>query len=146
MLHHCHTVVYMPAGATLVWQGSLFSICKGYLIQILEDPFFLSAVLAALLPLVAAGILTGCIGGTIGDRAAGSSIGLAFIIAYLSILGWPPLLPRSSLHKIVYLALIGLLLGVVLDFLIDRVPIRAVAADLARCSSCLARGPAVARP
>ena len=99
---------------------------QGLSIQILEDPFFLSAVLAALLPLVAAGILTGCIGGTIGDRAAGSSIGLAFIIAYLSILGWPPLSPRSSLHKIVYLALIGLLLGVVLDFLIDRVPIRAV--------------------
>jgi hypothetical protein len=100
---------------------------QGLPIQILDDPFVLSAVLAALLPLLAAGILTGGIGGTIGIRAAGCSIALAFVIAHLSILGWPPLPPRSSLQKIVYIALIGLLLGVVLDFLIDRVPIRPVA-------------------
>lgn len=83
-------------------------------------------MLAALLPLVVAAVLTGCIGGAISVRAAGASIGLAFIIAYVSILGWPPLPPRSSLHKIVYLALIGLVLSVVLDFFIDRIQIKAV--------------------
>ena len=84
-------------------------------------------MLAALLPLLAAGILTGGIGGMIGVRAAGCAIALAFVIAHLSILGWPPLPPRSSLQKIVYIALIGLLLGIVLDYLIDRVPIKPVA-------------------
>ena len=84
-------------------------------------------MLAALLPLLAAGILTGGIGGMIGVRAAGCAIALAFVIAHLSILGWPPLPPRSSLQKLVYIALIGLLLGVVLDLLIDRVPVRPVA-------------------
>lgn len=63
----------------------------------------------------------------IGVRAAGSAIVLAFVIAHLSILGWPPLPPGSSLQKIVYIALIGLFLGAVLDFLIDRAPIRPVA-------------------
>lgn len=63
----------------------------------------------------------------IGVRSAGSAIALAFVIAHLSILGWPPLPPGSSLQKIVYIALIGLFLGVVLDFLIDRAPIRPVA-------------------
>lgn len=84
-------------------------------------------MLAALLPLLAAGILTGGIGGMIGVRAAGCAIALAFVIAHLSILGWPPLPPRASLQKIIYIALIGLLLGVVLDFLIDRMPVRPVA-------------------
>lgn len=100
---------------------------QGLPIQILEDPFVLSAVLAALLPLVTAGILTGGIGGTIGVRAAGCAIALAFVIAHLSILGWPPLPPGSSLQKIVYIALIGLLLGVVLDFFADLAPIRPAA-------------------
>jgi len=84
-------------------------------------------VLAALLPLLTAGILTGGIGGLIGVRAAGSAIALAFMVAHLSILGWPPLPPGSSLQKIVYIAAIGLLLGVALDFLIDRVAIRPLA-------------------
>ena len=84
-------------------------------------------MLAALLPLLAAVILTGGIGGMIGVRAAGCAIALAFVIAHLSILGWPPLPPQSSLQKLVYIALIGLLLGAVLDLLIDRVPVRTVA-------------------
>lgn len=100
---------------------------QGLPIRILEDPIVLSAVLAALLPLLTAGILTGCIGGMIGVRSAGSAIALAFVIAHLSILGWPPLPPGSSLQKIVYIALIGLFLGVALDFLIDRAPIKPVA-------------------
>ena len=84
-------------------------------------------MLAALLPLLTAGILTGGIGGLINARAAGSAIALAFIVAHLSILGWPLLPPGSSLQKIVYIAAIGLLLGVALDFLIDRVAIRPLA-------------------
>ncbi len=84
-------------------------------------------MLAALLPLLAAGILTGCIGGIIDVRAAGCAITLAFVIAYLSILGWPALPPRSSSQKLVYIALIGLLLGAVLDFLLNHVPTRLVA-------------------
>lgn len=63
----------------------------------------------------------------IGVRVAGCAIALAFIIAHLAILGWPPLPPRSSLQKLVYIALIGLLLGVVLEFLIASVTIRPVA-------------------
>ncbi|MBI3704588.1 MAG: hypothetical protein HY244_12275, partial [Rhizobiales bacterium] len=94
----------------------------------LDDPFILSAVLAALLPLIVAGLLAGFLGRAIDARAAGCAIALAFLVAQTSILGWPALPPRSSLHKIAYIVSIGLLLGIVLDFLLARAPTRAVAA------------------
>lgn len=93
----------------------------------LDDPFILSAVLAALLPLLISGILTGLLGRLFGVRAAGCAIALAFIVAQVSILGWPPLPPRSSVQKLGYIALLGLLLGILLDFVVARAPLRAVA-------------------
>jgi hypothetical protein len=93
----------------------------------LDDPFILSAVSAALLPLLTSGILTGIFGRLFGVRAAGCAIALAFVIALVSILGWPPLLPRSSGQKLAYLVLLGLLLGILLDFAVARAPLRAVA-------------------
>src|SRR5215831_2721418 len=94
--------------------------------QILDDPFIMSAVLAAWLPLVTAVIFTG-IGGMTSARAAGCAIAIAFLIAHLSIFGWPPFPPRSSLQKIVYISIAGLVLGIVFEVLGERVPIRPLA-------------------
>jgi hypothetical protein len=45
----------------------------------------------------------------------------------VAIFGWPPLPPRSSLQKIVYVALIGLVIGIALDALNARQRTRLVA-------------------
>ncbi len=86
----------------------------------------MSALLATL-PLGASAILTGGFANLIGPRAAGWAIAIAFLIAPLSILGWPPLPPRSSLQKIVYISIIGLVLGIAFDLLRERAPVRCVA-------------------
>jgi hypothetical protein len=99
----------------------------GASIQILDDPFVLSAVLATLLPLAVAGILAGILGGAIGVWAAGAAIAIAFIVAHVAILGWPVFPPRSSLQKIVYVAVAGLIVGAILDTLTNRAAIRSFA-------------------
>jgi hypothetical protein len=83
--------------------------------EILDDPFIMSAAIATLLPLVTALVLTGALGLIASPRAAGFVIVIAFIAVHLVVFGWPIVLPRSSLQKIVYIAVAGLVLGVVLD-------------------------------
>jgi hypothetical protein len=100
----------------------------GASIQILDDPFVLSAVLATLLPFAVAGLLAGILGGAIGVRAAGAATAVAFIVAHIAILGWPVFPPRSSLQKIAYVALTSLIVGVMLDKLNSRAVIWSLAA------------------
>jgi len=90
--------------------------------EILDDPFIMSAALAALLPLVIALVLTGALGRIAGPRAAGFAIVIAFIVVHLAVFGWPPVPPRSSLQKIVYIAAVGLVLGALLDGRKARLP------------------------
>jgi len=93
---------------------------------LLDDPFVMSAVLAALLPLALSAIFTGGLG-AISMRAAGCAIVIAFVIAHLAIFGMPPLPPRSSLQKIAYAAVLGLALGIALEMLGSRAPVKCIA-------------------
>lgn len=87
----------------------------GMLVHFLNDALVLSALLATLLPLFVSFVATGAIGTLVATRVAGIAVILAFIIAYVAILGSPPWPPRSSLQKIVYVSVIGLLVGAVLE-------------------------------
>ena len=93
----------------------------------LDDPFILSALLASVLPLLVSVILTGPCGRWMGIRVAGLAITVAFVVAHVAIFSWPPLPPRSSLQKLAYIAPIGLLIGILLEFTVVRVPYRRVA-------------------
>jgi hypothetical protein len=57
-------------------------------------------------------------------RYSASALGLGFLAAYLAILGLPPLPPQSASHKLLYIALGGLALGVVLDLARDPLALR----------------------
>jgi hypothetical protein len=79
--------------------------------------FFLRGVAFPLLAaLVLAGVIHFALPGTKGPRLAGASIGLAFLLAFGLVAGWPPLPPLSATQKLPYLVLAGLVVGGGLDF------------------------------
>jgi len=65
-------------------------------------------------------ILTGALrftnGRERGPQVAGASVALTFIIAYLLIIGVPPLPPVSSSQKLAYVVAAGLVIGFVFDY------------------------------
>lgn len=82
--------------------------------EILEDPFVRAGVVATLLPLAVALIVSGL------ARAhtpawAGPALAAGFLVAYVVILGWPLLPPVGVNHKIFYVVLIGALIGLGFD-------------------------------
>ncbi len=83
---------------------------------ILGDPIFQ----AAILPLAAAFVLSGLLW-AIGREGrgrvlAGGSIAVAFLIAYLVLLGLPDWRPVDAIDKLVYIALGALFIGAFADF------------------------------
>ncbi len=78
--------------------------------------FFLRGIAVPLLgALILAGVIHFALPGTSGPRLAGASIGLAFLLGFGLIVGWPPFPPISSTQKLPYLVLLGLLLGGLLE-------------------------------
>ncbi len=71
------------------------------------------------LPLVLSFVLTGVIrvamGQSNGRIFAVSAVGATYFITYIALFGWPPFPPVASGQKIAYLALFGLVIGIMLE-------------------------------
>ncbi len=71
------------------------------------------------LPLVLSFVLTGVIrvamGQSKGCILAVSAVGVTYVITYIALFEWPPFPPIASGQKIAYLAMSGLILGIILD-------------------------------
>jgi hypothetical protein len=85
------------------------------LASILQNP----ALQSTIVPLVAALVLTGGLRLALGPRngplLASAGIALGFLVALWTVQGLPPLPPRASNQKILYLVLLGLAVGLALD-------------------------------
>lgn len=88
--------------------------------QILVNP----AVQSGLLPLILAVVL--CLAArALGARwAAGAAVGAAYLASHLATLGLPPLPPVSAQQKLLYVVLALLALGIALDSMHARRPLR----------------------
>ena len=65
--------------------------------------------------LVLTGVLRGIAGPAAGARIASAAIGLGFLLGYYLILGWPPLPPATSTHKLAFVAAAGVCAGLLID-------------------------------
>jgi hypothetical protein len=81
-----------------------------------------------LVPIVLGFVLTGAIrfanGPSSGPHVAPAAAGLAFLVAYLVIVGVPPMPPISSMQKLAYATAGGLVLGFLLDLAKAPPPVR----------------------
>ncbi len=82
---------------------------------LLQNPLVTGVVTPFLLSLLVLCILRVTLGPLLGSRFAVSAAGVAFIIAYVLLLGVPPFLPTASMQKIFHLAVIGLVAGILID-------------------------------
>ena len=82
--------------------------------ELLQNPVVVTAVFPFFLSLVLSASFS-VLGRTAGRRFSISAIGIGFVILYIVILGVPAFLPQTSIQKAFYLALAGLLVGMVID-------------------------------
>ncbi|MDJ0949483.1 MAG: hypothetical protein QNJ94_11230 [Alphaproteobacteria bacterium] len=57
---------------------------------------------------------------------ASAAVAIAFLLVYLWVLGAPPLPPRASTQKLAYVCLAGLIIGIAVDVLGERLSSRAL--------------------
>ena len=82
--------------------------------ELLQNPAITSTVLPFLLSFVLS-IGFGAMGRSLGSRLSICAVGIGFILIYVLILGVPSFLPRTSIQKVYYLSLAGLLVGLAID-------------------------------
>ncbi len=87
---------------------------------VLADPMVQSSALPLAVAFVACGLIRLIGGPGRGDVLAGIGIAIGFLAAYVSIIGWPPLVPRSSGQKLFFLTAAGAVVGFTLDLSLYR--------------------------
>lgn len=86
----------------------------------MQNPLVQTALLPLLVTAAAAVALRLAGGPGRGPLLVGAAIGIGFLVAYAVITGMPPFPPRSSSHKLAYIVLLGLILGIAWSLL--RIP------------------------
>ena len=83
--------------------------------NLLVDLVGKGVVLPLVLSFALTGVLRVAMGQSNGRIVAVSAVGATYFMTYIALFGWPPFPPVASGQKIVYLAMFGLFIGIMLE-------------------------------
>ncbi len=83
--------------------------------DLLQNPIVLGALVPFVLSLVGTVVLRLGLGAVAGPRYAIAAVGLSFLITYWLLLGIPAFPPPASIQKVLYLAVLAWVAGLVID-------------------------------
>lgn len=83
--------------------------------QWMADPIIQSAVAPFLVAAILTGLLGFGLGKPIGHRVAAAAIPAGFLASYWATIGWPSFPPVSSTQKIFFIAILGTIVGAILN-------------------------------
>lgn len=95
--------------------------------EILSEALLLGVALPLGVALVLAGGIRFGFGRTTGALLASAAIAGAFVIAFSAVQGWPGFPPRSGTQKVLYVVLVGLVFGVLIDLVRGQILTRILA-------------------